>query len=80
MFIISTLLIKLIFFLSVIKFLLSNKLSENKIPPMNDGIALYNLTDTRKEFYARSDKNFLNFFIFLEIVLCETPSFRAISL
>ncbi len=71
---------KFIFFLSVINFLLSNKFSENKIPPNNDGIALYNLTDTRKEFYARSDKNFLNFFIFLEIVLCETPSFCAISL
>lgn len=45
------------------------KFSENKIPPKNDGIALYNLTDTRKTFYSPDDKKFLNFVTFREIVL-----------
>ncbi len=36
---------------------------------MNDGIALYNLTDMRKLIYSLSDKNFLNFVTFREIVL-----------
>ena len=55
-------------------------LTENRIPPKNDGIALYISTDTRKRFYALADRNILNFEIFLEIVLCETLSFRAIAL